>query len=207
MEVCFDKDTLGHYFPTELVKLFEEASRKNDKSPKKNVKCWKCCFRTRLSTHPDQTLGLSGYKWPKNHSLLFRSQLPLLISRVNASICDAGRARSCCCPTLFFHVAFPINSLLYVCTFPLLSIPLVLRVALLWYGDFIFVIAGICLFLYAGCLCKVLTLVCFGMVWVGFFLLCLGSFWIVIDVLCSLLIRLVSVFQQFYCAPYGSVFP
>lgn len=27
------------------------------------------------------------------------------------------------CPTLSFHVAFPMNSLLYVCTLPLLSIP------------------------------------------------------------------------------------
>lgn len=36
MEVCFDKDTLGHYFPTELVSvwLLKEASRKNDTSLK-----------------------------------------------------------------------------------------------------------------------------------------------------------------------------
>lgn len=36
MEVCFDRDTLGHYFPTELVRLqlFEGASRKNDTSVK-----------------------------------------------------------------------------------------------------------------------------------------------------------------------------
>lgn len=74
-------------------------------------------------------------------------------------------------------------------------------VALLWYEDFIFVIAVICMFLYAGCLYKVLTLF-FGF----FFLLCLGSFWIVIDVFCSLLIQLVSVFRAvLLCAVCVSV--
>lgn len=39
MDACFDKDILGHYFPTELISvwLFKEASRKNDTSPE-NIK-------------------------------------------------------------------------------------------------------------------------------------------------------------------------
>lgn len=66
MEVCFDKDTLGHYFPTELVRLrlFKELSRKNDMSPKKTINDENaaCKCGTRLDTRPDQMLALLGYK-------------------------------------------------------------------------------------------------------------------------------------------------
>lgn len=66
MEVCFDKDTLGHYFPTELVRLqlLEEASRKNDTSLKKtkNDENAVCKCGARHSTRPNQMLALSGYK-------------------------------------------------------------------------------------------------------------------------------------------------
>lgn len=132
MEVCFDKDTLGHYFPTQLVRpwLFEETSRKND-----TWKQWEC-----VNVHQGSAYvtikpyrGVIIYmKRPRNQR---RNHLPVQFSRVNISGSDARRVRPCCCPTLSFHVAFPINSLPYVCTLPLLSIPTRLRVVLLWYED------------------------------------------------------------------------
>lgn len=65
MEVCFDKDTLGHYFPTELVRLrlFEEAPRKSDTSVKKKPENKENAARKcapRLGTRPDQERALSG---------------------------------------------------------------------------------------------------------------------------------------------------
>lgn len=66
MDACFDKDILGHYFPTELVSvwLFKDASGKNDMSPKniKNDENAACQCGIRLSTRLNQILALLGYK-------------------------------------------------------------------------------------------------------------------------------------------------
>lgn len=65
----------------------------------------------------------TGMKWPWNQRCLFcRSQLPVHFSRVNIAARDV---RLCVCslsrPTRHFHVAFPINCVLYVCMPPFLS--------------------------------------------------------------------------------------
>lgn len=127
MEVCFDKDTLGHYFPTELVglRLFEEASRKNDTSVKKkpdNNENAVCKCAPRLGTRPDQVRALSGCIC--EHETTKISEMFALQITASCTLQQGKHQRLWCktCPTLSFHVASSINSLLYVCTLPLLSI-------------------------------------------------------------------------------------
>lgn len=88
-----------------------ETSRKNDMSLKtpinaENAAVWKRGNQSNADLIEAEV---------SNKSEMFALRL-VLFSRVNVSVCDAGRARSCCCPTLSFHVAFPTNSLLCVCT-------------------------------------------------------------------------------------------
>lgn len=205
MEVCFDKDTLGHFFPTALarVRLFRDASRKPDmllKTEKGQV--WRvhlfsalaipvtwfsiCHDKVLVHTPSYQAMIVCiGKMWPWNRRCLFcRSQLPVHFSGVN--MCVRVWCETVCVRPLSSHTMLwcGVSHKLYsVC----LHAPFVVFSTVwccLWCVDFLscFVICVIGLFLHVFCPLSLLLVLVLIHSWLWF-----TSF------LCSLIFPAVSL--------------
>lgn len=91
MEVCFDKDALGHFFPTQLarVRLFEDASREPNVLPQAKIdKYVEGMGQYIMIKSCSYLVVITCFGKRSRRCLLCRSQLPVHFSRVKISVCD-----------------------------------------------------------------------------------------------------------------------